>query len=104
MKTRTAADLIQQGIDHLDTIAAETQTKDAPAQRQTLNDSLDAWLKDNARYIDDLSDDERQDVESTLADHCGSLHEETSGSLQMVTKARGQMPRDPDGPQFEILH
>lgn len=103
MKNRTAADLIEQGTDYLDAIAAETPTKDAPAQRQTLNDSLDAWLKDNARYIDDLSASEQQDVENTLADHCGSLHEETSGSLQMVTKARGQMPRDPELPSEVIL-
>lgn len=78
MKRTTAADLIEQGTDYLDAIAAELPTHDAPAQRQGLNDSLDAWLKDNARYLYDLSDDERQDVENTLSVHCGSLH--TNGS------------------------
>lgn len=103
MKRTTAADLIEEGTAFLDAIAAELPTHDAPAQRQALNDGLDGWIKDNANRIADLSDDEQNDVECTLADHCGSLHEETSGSIQMTTKARGQMPRDPELPSEIII-
>ena len=77
-----ADELIEEGKAMLDALGEDLEgMTDAPAQRQTLNDTLDGWLKDNSVKLNELSEAQRDRVEDELADHCGSLHMETSGSL-----------------------
>ena len=73
----TADELIEEGKAMLDALAEELEgMTDASAQRQTLNNTLDGWLKENSVKLDALSMAQRDRVESELADHCGSLHME----------------------------
>lgn len=70
-----ADELIEEGEAMLDALGEELEAMtDAPAQRQTLNDTLDGWLKDNGMKLDELSKAQRDRVEAELASYCGKLH------------------------------
>lgn len=70
-----ADELIEEGEAMLDALGEELEAMtDAPAQRQTLNDTLDGWLKDNSMKLDELSKAQRDRVEAELASYCGKLH------------------------------